>query len=167
MRKIWLAIIGLVLMTGAAQAQMCGSGVQCLDAVTALSNANASSAQTFVPIYTAPITGNGAKIVAIFNYSTAVSGATALFGFDVRHNGIPYNLMSAYGSASALGAFNLLVAGAASPPPPLPNLPSDENGNPFILLSPGDTFEVVNAYAIPPSGDTSGTWYFHVMLQQY
>ena len=167
MRKIWLSIIGLLLLTGAAQAQMCGSGVQCFNATLNLSNANAGTANTTFPVYTAPATGNGAKIVAVYNYSTATSGATAFFAFLIIHNGTPTLMWAAYGSDAAVGPLNMLVTSAIAPPAPIPNLPTDENGNSFILLSPGDTFAIENGYAIPASGITSGTWGFDVMGQQY
>jgi len=164
-RLIGLVVLAVVLFAnGVALASTCGAGVTCFSSTIALTNANASQAYVAVPAYTAPANGFGVKISAIWAYPNVTMGNQSRLAFYIIHAGVPYQLF--FNDYTVNVATNCLLSsysGATS----LPNAPTDEYGNPYIYLAPGDSLGVAHGWGIPASGPTSGTYNIIVEGQSY
>jgi len=163
-RLIGLIVLGVVLFAnGVVFAGTCGNGVTCFSAALALSNSNQSSPNP-LPIYTAPVGGFGAKITALWVRATVASGAQANFMVYTTHAGVP-NLLY-MNTIDVNATTNFLVTGFTGANP-LPGAPTDEYGNPYLYLAPGDSLAIANYIGIPASGSTSGVYYFTAEGQSY
>jgi hypothetical protein len=165
-----LLIIAFAALSGLsplARAGTCGSGVVCFDAPLALTNANAST-PTPIIAYTAPAAGSGSKITAIISDVVGVSnGAQSALQVYVVHGGTTYLIFTTSLSVQTnVNSSNILAYGNSGVSP-VTDLNTDENGNSFIMVQPGDSLAIGLEYGIPASGSYSGTYYVHVIGQQY
>jgi hypothetical protein len=174
--KIKSVVVSIMMLFAGLQvhAANCGASsgasgyVVCFTAVGTLSNANQSTSSPVV-MYTAPSGGNGARISAILALGAVSSGSGAGTAVWLMHNSTDYSLINtsvpiASGGYSA-PANMLLVNGSAAATFTTPLV--DENGDPFIYLSAGDSIAISNNVGIPSSGSTSGTYYFYIIGQSY
>jgi hypothetical protein len=94
----------------------------------------------------------GAKVLSILATSTQAS--QMFVSVYILRNGISYFIFQVVIPASTGKAFdgsavpNLLLNSISTPASPFVSLPTDSNGNPFILLGPGDSLQI-SALAVP------------------
>jgi hypothetical protein len=169
MKRIILTIVFAVALflcaPRANAAAPCGSGVICFDVVGTLSNANQATSSPVI-MYTAPSGGSGARINAVMAYGVS-PGSYSATSLWIVHSSVDYLLMenSIPVVAAEVNAANFLTANGTFSA--LTGLPVDENGNPFIFLSAGDSIALSNNAGITSSGAQSGVYYFHIIGESF
>jgi hypothetical protein len=87
----------------------------------------------------------------------------------IVHNGVDYLIVSSSAPVTNSGyksPVNMLLLDGVGATTFVTSL-VDENGDPFIYLSAGDSIAASNNTGIPSSGSTSGTYYFYIIGQAY
>lgn len=168
MKRILGLIALFTCLSMTAHAGTCGSGVTCGSVVLQMTNANASTAGTILPLYTAPSGGNGAKIIAVLGSTTITAGSSSsAYNIYITHGSVStaLNQGSLYpgGTGQALNMLTQAFAATYAEPA----WPVDENGNVFIFLAPGDTLAISNYVGITSSGSTGGVSTFTAFYQSY
>ena len=174
--KIKSVVVSIMMLFAGLQvhAANCGASsgasgyVVCFTAVGTLSNANQSTSSPVV-MYTAPSGGNGARISAISMLGALASASASGTSIWIVHNGVDYLIVSSSAPVTNSGyksPVNMLLLDGVGATTFVTSL-VDENGDPFIYLSAGDSIAASNNTGIPSSGSTSGTYYFYIIGQAY
>lgn len=162
MKRIFLGFLISIFSLQAMAANVCGSGITCSNTATIINNIN-SPTPTPITIFTAPTTGN-TILLAIWEFCQNTNLNAQGFQYYISHNGILYNIFFVVTPQNA--TYNVLVY-EPFVSAPQPNAPVDADGNPFLIINPGDSLVAVSNNNIPASGQGAGPFNFNVQAQTF